>query len=134
MKKTVTAVLLSAFAAPGAGHFYLKHKRSAIVFFVLALISLSLLMQQIMQVAQVIALDIQTGVLPLDVGIISAEITKQTTDTIANSANNALYGFIVCWLVAMLDSLRLGLKQDKQDAQEAKRKVHETRANKNAIE
>ncbi len=115
MKKALTAGLLSAFIAPGSGHFYLKHKRSALVFFSLAVISLMLLLMQIYQVAQVIALDIQNGTLPLDVGVISAEITQQTQTTMAN-ANELLYGFLLCWLVALLDSIRLGLKQDKQDA------------------
>lgn len=113
MKKALTAGLLSAFIAPGSGHFYLKHKRSALVFFSLAVISLMLLLVQIYQVAQVIALDIQNGTLPLDVGVISAEITQQTQTTMAN-ANELLYGFLLCWLVALLDSIRLGLKQDKQ--------------------
>jgi len=115
MKKALTAGLLSAFIAPGSGHFYLKHKRSALVFFSLAVISLMLLLMQIYQVAQVIALEIQNGTLPLDVGVISAEITQQTQTTIAN-ANELLYGFLLCWSVALLDSIRLGLKQDKQDA------------------
>ncbi|MDH0450171.1 Uncharacterised protein [Shewanella putrefaciens] len=115
MKKALTAGLLSAFIAPGSGHFYLKHKRSALVFFSLAVISLMLLLMQIYQVAQVIALEIQNGSLPLDVGVISAEITQQTQTTMAN-ANELLYGFLLCWLVALLDSIRLGLKQDKQDA------------------
>ncbi|MCL1119849.1 hypothetical protein N7V09_05210 [Shewanella seohaensis] len=115
MKKAITAGLLSAFVAPGSGHFYLKHKRSALVFFSLAVISLMLLLMQIYQVAQVIALEIQNGTLPLDVGVISAEITQQTQTTMAN-ANELLYGFLLCWLVALLDSIRLGLKQDKQDA------------------
>lgn len=115
MKKALTAGLLSAFIAPGSGHFYLKHKRSALVFFGLAVISLMLLLMQIYQVAQVIALEIQNGTLPLDVGVISAEITQQTQTTMAN-ANELLYGFLLCWLVALLDSIRLGLKQDKQDA------------------
>ncbi|MFV0595063.1 hypothetical protein [Shewanella sp.] len=116
MKKALTAGLLSAFIAPGSGHFYLKHKRSALVFFSLAVISLMLLLMQIYQVAQVIALEIQNGTLPLDVGVISAEITQQTQTTMAN-ANKLLYGFLLCWLVALLDSIRLGLKQDKQDTQ-----------------
>ncbi|MFB2639636.1 hypothetical protein ACE02P_16515 [Shewanella bicestrii] len=115
MKKALTAGLLSAFIAPGSGHFYLKHKRSALVFFSLAVVSLMLLLMQIYQVAQVIALDIQNGTLPLDVGVISAEITQRTQTTMAN-ANELLYGFLLCWLVALLDSIRLGLKQDKQDA------------------
>ncbi|MFB2660831.1 hypothetical protein [Shewanella mangrovisoli] len=115
MKKALTAGLLSAFIAPGSGHFYLKHKRSALVFFSLAVISLMLLLMQIYQVAQVIALEIQNGTLPLDVGVISAEITQQTQTTMAN-ANELLYGFLLCWLVALVDSIRLGLKQDKQDA------------------
>ncbi|WP_297896810.1 hypothetical protein [Shewanella sp.] len=119
MKKAFTAGLLSAFIAPGSGHFYLKHKRTALVFFALAVISLVLLLSQIYQVAQVIALDIQNGILPLDIGVISAEITQQTQTTIAN-ASELLYGFILCWLVALLDSVRLGLKQDKQDALRAK--------------
>lgn len=116
MKKAFNAGLLSAFVAPGSGHFYLKHKRSALVFFSLAVVSLVLLLSQIYQVAQVIALDIQNGILPLDIGVISAEITQQTQTTIAN-ANELLYGFILCWLVALVDSIRLGLKQDKLDTQ-----------------
>ena len=116
MKKAFNAGLLSPFVAPGSGHFHLKHKRSALVFFSLAVVSLVLLLSQIYQVAQVIALDIQHGILPLDIGVISAEITQQTQTTIAN-ANELLYGFILCWLVALLDSIRLGLKQDKLDTQ-----------------
>lgn len=115
MKKAFNAGLLSAFVAPGSGHFYLKHKRTALVFFSLAVVSLVLLLMQIYQVAQVIALDIQNGTLPLDIGMISAEITQQTQTTIAN-ANELLYGFLLCWLVALVDSIRLGLKQDKQDS------------------
>ncbi|MFG0457278.1 hypothetical protein [Shewanella mangrovisoli] len=123
MKKALTAGLLSAFIAPGSGHFYLKHKCSALVFFCLAVISLMLLLMQIYQVAQVIALEIQNGTLPLDVGVISAEITQQTQTTMAN-ANELLYGFLLCWLVALLDSIRLGLKQDKQDALTTKTAGH----------
>ncbi|ASF16967.1 hypothetical protein [Shewanella sp. FDAARGOS_354] len=115
MKKALSAGLLSAFVAPGSGHFYLKHKRTVLVFFSLAVVSLVLLLMQIYQVAQVIALDIQNGTLPLDIGMISAEITQQTQTTIAN-ANELLYGFLLCWLVALVDSIRLGLKQDKQDS------------------
>lgn len=116
MKKALTAGLLSAFIAPGSGHFYLQHKRSALVFFVLAILSLGLMLQQVMQVAQLISLDIQTGVLPLDLGVIAAEVTKKTTATIRDGADKLMYGFILCWLIALLDSVRLGLKQDKQDA------------------
>ncbi|ABM26350.1 MULTISPECIES: DUF6677 family protein [Shewanella] len=116
MKKALTAGLLSAFVAPGSGHFYLKHKRTGLVFFVLAILSLGLMLQQVMQVAQLISLDIQTGVLPLDIGVIAAEVTKQTTATIRDGADKLMYGFILCWLIALLDSVRLGLKQDKQDA------------------
>lgn len=115
MKKALSAGLLSAFVAPGSGHFYLKLKRTALVFFSLAVVSLVLLLMQIYQVAQVIALDIQNGTLSLDIGVISAEITQQTQTTIAN-ANELLYGFLLCWLVALIDSIRLGLKQDKQDS------------------
>ncbi|QRK80120.1 hypothetical protein [Shewanella sp. LZH-2] len=115
MKKALSAGLLSAFVAPGSGHFYLKLKRTALVFFSLAVVSLVLLLMQIYQVAQVIALDIQNGTLSLDIGVISAEITQQTQTTIAN-ANELLYGFLLCWLVALVDSIRLGLKQDKQDS------------------
>ena len=42
-----------------------------------------------MQVAQLISLDIQTGVLPLDMGVIAAEVTKQTTATIRDGADKA---------------------------------------------
>ncbi|MGL5048204.1 MAG: DUF6677 family protein [Shewanella sp.] len=116
MKKALTAGLLSAFVAPGSGHFYLKHKRSGLVFFVLAVLSLGLMLQQVLQVAQLISLDIQTGVLPLDIGVITAEVTQQTTATIRDGADKLMYGFILCWLIAILDSVRLGLKQDKQAA------------------
>jgi len=43
-------------------------------------------------------------------------VTKQTTATIRDGADKLMYGFILCWLIALLDSVRLGLKQDKQDA------------------
>lgn len=120
MKKAFIAGLLSAFIAPGCGHFYLKYKRRALVFFVLTVLNLGLLLLQVIQVAQLIALDIQSGLLPLDMGVIAAEVAQQTTATIGDSANKLMYSLILCWLVALLDSVRLGLKQDQQDALTAK--------------
>lgn len=114
MKKALSAALLSAFVAPGCGHYYLKHKRTALVFFVLAILSLGMLLADVNEVAQRIALDIQNGTIPLDINAIMDEVTKQTHSSM-RSARGTVYGFVICWMLALLDSFRLGLKQDKQD-------------------
>ncbi|MCH1930297.1 hypothetical protein L9G16_08895 [Shewanella sp. A25] len=118
MKKAFSAALLSALVAPGCGHYYLKHKRTALVFFVLAILSLGMLLADVNEVAQRIALDIQNGTIPLDTNAIMNEVTAQTHSSMTN-AKGTLYGFILCWLVAVIDSFRLGFKQDRQsDKQE----------------
>ncbi|QYJ78431.1 hypothetical protein [Shewanella acanthi] len=119
MKKALSAALLSALVAPGCGHYYLKHKRTALVFFVLAILSLGMLLADVHEVAQRIAIDIQNGTIPMDTNAIMNEVTAQTHSSMINS-KGSMYGFILCWLVAVLDSFRLGFKQDKQDAKAAK--------------
>ena len=121
MKKALQAGLISAFVAPGAGHFFLKHKRTGICFFAAALVSLSLLFTDVMQVAQGVALDIQTGVIGYDLPMIMSEIHQRTADSVLHSANTSLYWFIACWAIALIDSVRLGLSQDKADIRQAKR-------------
>jgi len=57
---------------------------------------------------------IQSGQVPLDVAGITDLVSKQSTGTDALLENIATVIFILCWLIGIIDSFRVGRAQDKQ--------------------
>lgn len=110
MSKAVTAGLLSALVAPGSGHLYLKHTLSGCVFLAIALLTLTSLLLPILAMAQDIAREVQSG--GLDIAAITNEVSQRSADIAAKTAGNG-YLFILCWFIALVDSIRLGRRQDK---------------------
>lgn len=111
MSKAVTAGLLSALVAPGSGHFYLKHKLRGCVFLAIALLTLASLLLPILAMAQEIALEVQGG--GLDIAAITNEVSQRSADIAAQTTGKG-YLFLLCWFIALVDSIRLGKQQDKQ--------------------
>ena len=115
MKNSTKALLLSALVFPGAGHYSLKkHLHSAIIASS-ALLCLYIILSILIDKAQLIAKQIQSGEITLDVEAISAELHNHAFSGDIQQINIALAILIFIWLFSIIDSYRLGLKTDKKN-------------------
>lgn len=103
MSNELKALMCNALVCPGSGHLLLGKKWLGWLILLLTAISLSLLLSDVYRVANDIANEIMSGMLPLDMPQILAEIHNRSSaiDSVA------LYLVIGVWLFGILDSLRL---------------------------
>ena len=119
MKKSVKAALLSALVFPGAGHIYLKKYISAIVLFGVSAAGLYYMISKIMEIALQIVDKIGNGNVEPDVASIMDLVSKRTAE-IGNGMhlfNIASTTIIICWLIGIIDSYRVGRIEDKKGTQ-----------------
>ncbi len=114
MKKSMKAALLSAFVFPGAGHFFLKKYTTGLLLVAAAFASLYLLISEMLEWVLQITNKIQQGEVQLNVAAITDLVSKQT-GTQAQLINIASTVLIVLWVIAILDSYRIGRIKDKND-------------------
>jgi hypothetical protein len=112
MKRSTKAVLLSALVLPGVGHFYLKKYLVGAALALCAAISLYVLTSIAITTALDVAQQIEAGQTGLDVTAISDSLSKRPNGS-ERSANTATNIFVLLWMVGMVDSYRLGRKQDQ---------------------
>ena len=115
MKKSLKAVLFSAFVCPGGGHLYLKKYIRAALLILVSVACVGVLLSVAMEKAQQIADKILAGEIPLDLTRITAEVSNQVAAGGTQMANIATYLLLTCWLVGIADCYRLGRIQDKMD-------------------
>lgn len=115
MKKSLKAGLFSAFVFPGAGHLYLKKYIQAALLILVSVACVGVLLSVAMEKAQQISDKILAGEIPLDLARITAEISSQVGAGGTQNADIATYVLLICWLVGIIDSYRLGRIQDKVD-------------------
>lgn len=116
MRQSLKAALFSAFVLPGSGHFLLKkHVRGALLSGVTILCAWALL-STALEKAQEISLKIQSGEIPLDITRITDEVTRQAAGGGTQLADLATYLLVICWLVGIVDSFRVGRLLDKSDS------------------
>lgn len=116
MVRSIKAVLLSAFVFPGVGHFFLKKHLAGSVLACTALAPLSLVIYKTVEWVLQTTEQIQLGEVPLDVAAITELVSGQPTGAEAQLLNIASAVFFISWLTGMVDSYRIGLLQDKEDA------------------
>ena len=116
MGQSLKAALLSAFAFPGSGHFFLKKRVHAALLAAVSIACVYALLSTAVEIAQEISLKIQSGEIPLDVIRITEEISKQRASGGTQIANIATYVLVICWLVGIVDSYRLGRLQAEADS------------------
>ncbi|ABL98710.1 hypothetical protein SHAM105786_09060 [Shewanella amazonensis] len=102
MSNELKALLCNALVCPGSGHLLLGKKWLGWLILLLTAISLSVLLTDIYQVANDIANEIMSGILPMDLPNILAEIHNRSVAI----GSGALYLFLGVWLLGILDSLR----------------------------
>ncbi len=115
MAKSVKAALFSALIFPGSGHFLLKKHIRGFLFTAVSIVCVYALLSTAIEKAQEISLKIQSGEIPLDVSRIMEEVSKQAASGGTELANISTYVLLICWLVGIIDSYRLGRIQDKVD-------------------
>ena len=108
MKRSTIAVLWSALALPGAGHLYLKKHRPGIALAVVALAAVSYITVKTVEKTLKVYSRLLDGELDLEPGAILEYLNTLSNPDEALLINICTVVFIVCWIVAILDSYRLG--------------------------
>lgn len=116
MNKSIKASLLSALLFPGAGHIFLKKYLLGTVLSASAIAALYVLIANAVVIAQQIVEKIQNGEIGLDAAAITAVMEKQPPGAESLLIDIATLVLIVSWLIAVVDSYRLGKIQDNDAA------------------
>jgi hypothetical protein len=113
MKLATKSALLSTFVLPGAGHIYLKNYIPGFALASASLLAVYYLVSGVLDRAQQIIDKIQAGDIQPDVTAITELVTQQSTGTDARMPNIAAMVLVICWLVGIIDSYRLGRLRDR---------------------
>jgi hypothetical protein len=114
-KQSNLALLLSAFAFPGAGQIYLKKYITGILLAGTALLALYFIISKVLERAQQIADKILLGEVPLDISVITELVTSQSMTAGDEHLNYAWAALFIAWLVGIADTYRLGRLKSKAD-------------------
>jgi hypothetical protein len=115
MQKSMKALLLSMLVFPGSGHLYLKKYVTGSVLALISLAALYYLVDTAIEHAMQIVDKIQTGAVTPDVASISALVENQAASGNTLLANLATTAMLVCWVVGMIDSYRLGKRAEPKN-------------------
>ena len=115
MRQSVKAALFSAFVFPGSGHFILKKPVQGSLLSGITILCVWALLSTAWEKAQEISQKIQSGEIPLDITRITEEVTKQTVGAGTQLVEIATYLLVICWLVGIVDSFRIGRLPDRGD-------------------
>jgi hypothetical protein len=113
MSQALKAALFSAFVFPGSGHFLLKKPVQGSLLAGVSILCIWALLSTALEKAQEISLKIQSGEIPLDISRITEEVSKQVAGGGSQLADIATYVLLVCWLVGIVDSYRVGWLRDR---------------------
>ena len=107
------AALLSALVFPGLGHFSLKKPLQGSILAGIAILCLYFLLTAVVNIAQELSLKIQSGEVPLDVVKISELVSQSLTGSDGQIVNISSSVLVILWVVAVIDSFRIGWSQGK---------------------
>lgn len=114
MRSALKSALLSALVFPGIGHFSLKKPTQGVILSGIAIICLYFLFVTTVEITQQLSVKIQNGEIPMDVEIISDMVSQQLMEN-DQGINRPSLVLLICWLVAIVDSYRLGRRHDNDD-------------------
>jgi len=115
VKRSAKAALLSALVFPGIGHIYLKRYLSGIILAGVSFAAIYYLTAKMVEKSLQILEKIQSGSIPLNTRAITELLSKQSTGAESQLLSMATAVFIICWLIGILDSYRVGRLRDKID-------------------
>lgn len=115
MKKSTKAALISGLLFPGIGHLYLKAYLRGSALLATALVALSVVIRSAYQQAQSVVDQILSGDVSMESGAIAQAVSDSANTADSLVDNLAVIVFLVCWLVGIIDSYRLGARNKKSD-------------------
>ena len=107
MRRSTTAVLLSALVLPGAGHLYLRHFARGIALMAISLACLWIIGDRVMQQASAVLERLESGDGAIDAGHVSDLLTQASSSSGGTVATVASFVLAGCWLVGIVDAYRL---------------------------
>ncbi|MBT6338674.1 MAG: hypothetical protein HOJ48_05195 [Desulfobacula sp.] len=113
MKKATKAALLSAFVFPGAGHLHLKKYIRGVLLAISSFAAIYYLLLTIIETALQIVEKIRNGDIQPDISAISQLLLERSAGSESQLLNIATALLIVCWIISIIDSYRIGRKQDQ---------------------
>ena len=111
MKKSTKAALLSALVFPGVGHLYLKRWVTGSLLLSVAAVLTYYIGSVVMDTANVVAQQIGSGAVALDVDTITALVVQESSAP-ARPTNLAETVWLVCWVIGIAGSFWQGREQD----------------------
>jgi hypothetical protein len=117
MKRSTISVLLSALVFPGAGHLFLKKYLRGAALLILALTGIIAIMVTSVQRAIAIVEKIQNGDVPLEMQALSELVSKSSSRPEGLLVNIASLVVLLCWIIGIVDSYRIGQKQKQMIAE-----------------
>ena len=116
MKKSTKAALVSALVFPGLGHMYLKKYFNGLILFGISFASIFYMSAKIVQSSRQIIEKIQSGAAQPDIASIMELVARQQNQADGSHIFDiATAIFLLCWLVGIIDSYRVGYGQDPKD-------------------
>lgn len=112
MNHSSKAFLLTALVFPGCGHFYLKKYATGSLFLGISALCFYFILVTTIALAQQVSDKILKGEIPVDFVIISEEILTLLADNGMHDINTTTICLFSCWILAMIDSFRLGRRED----------------------
>jgi hypothetical protein len=113
MKRSTKAALLSGLVFPGVGHMVLKRYLRGSVLMLSALVAFSVVVTKAIKQALTIVDRINSGGIPVEAGAITELASIPTSGTDASIVNIAAFAISAVWIIAVVDSYRLGMIQEK---------------------
>lgn len=115
MNKSLKAALLSALVFPGVGHFSLKKPIQGVLLSGVSIICLYFLITTSVDIAQQLIVKVQSGEIPMDVVKMSEIVSQQLEGSGGQRINIPSYLLMICWIVGIIDSVRIGWSRGNSD-------------------
>ena len=110
MKKSLKAVLISAFVYPGLGHFLFKHYVTGTIIMVGFTVPLWLLMTEMFTKTEQVIINIQRGDITLTIDAISDAILMSSGASM-QTLNMYSYALLTFWIIGIVDIYRVSSKR-----------------------
>ena len=123
MQKSIKAALYSALIFPGCGHFLLRCYRTGLALLAITLVALGVILNYAMTQAHIIADQILANELPLDPVLIAERVSAATHGGDSPANHLAMSVLIVCWIIGIIDSYRVGRRDSVTSSTSDKNKL-----------
>ena len=112
MKTSTKAALLSALVYPGIGQLLYHAYRRATLLILVFSIAAYFYIEEVVSKYQPLIDKVKSGEVPLNGQALAYELSKNPIILDPQRASVLTYILLICWLVAIVDAYRIGIKKD----------------------